>query len=124
MAFQRTRESEEMYLETILRLYDKRPAVRAVDISEELGFAKSSVSRAVGLLKKRGFVSVDRGSGQIVFTEAGKAKAEAVFERHRILTDLFIKMGAGRSCAEENACRIEHVVSEELMRIFKEFLKR
>ena len=98
--------------------------VRAVDVSEELGFAKSSVSRAVGLLKKRGFVSVDRGSGQIVFTEAGKAKAEAVFERHRILTDLFIKMGAGRNCAEENACRVEHVVSEELMRIFKEFLKR
>ena len=120
----RTHESQEMYLETILLLRSRKANVRSVDIVEELGYAKSSVSRAVGLLKKRGFVSVDRGSGQIVFTEAGKAKAEAVFERHRILTDLFIKMGAGRSCAEENACRVEHVVSEELMRIFKEFLKR
>ena len=114
MAFQRTRESEEMYLETILRLYDKRPAVRAVDISEELGFAK----------KKRGFISVDRRSGQIVFTEAGKAKAESIFERHRVLTELFVKMGAERGCAEENACRIEHVISEDLMLIFKNFLNR
>ena len=116
MAFQRTRESEEMYLETILRLYNKRPAVRAVDISEELGFAKSSVSRALGLLKKRGFISVDR--------EAGKAKAESIFERHRVLTELFVKMGAERGCAEENACRIEHVISEDLMLIFKNFLNR
>ncbi len=124
MAFQRTRESEEMYLETILRLYDKRPAVRAVDISEELGFAKSSVSRALGLLKKRGFISVDRRSGQIVFTEAGKSKAESIFERHRVLTELFVKMGAERGCAEENACRIEHVISEDLMLVFKNFLNR
>ena len=123
MAIKRTRESEEMYLETILLLHRGKPNVRAVDVGEELGYAKSSVSRGVNLLKDRGYIEIDHETGNITFTEAGKKKAEGIYERHSVLTKALMKMGAEEHIAEENACRIEHVVSEEMMQVLKKFIE-
>ena len=123
MAIKRTRESEEMYLETILLLHRGKPNVRAVDVGEELVYAKSSVSRGVNLLKDRGYIEIDHETGNITFTEAGKKKAEGIYERHSVLTKALMKMGAEEHIAEENACRIEHVVSEEMMQVFKKFIE-
>lgn len=122
MAIKRTRESEEMYLETILLLHREHANVRAVDVGEELGYAKSSVSRGVNLLKDKGYIEIDPTTGNITFTEAGKKKAEGVYERHRVITKALIKLGAEEHVAEENACRIEHVVSNELMDVFRRFV--
>lgn len=113
-------ESEEMYLETILRLKMQQPTVRSVDIVETLDYAKSSVSRGVNLLKERGYITVGSG-GEIELTESGKNKAEEVFERHKVITQAFIKMGASRDVAEDNACRIEHVITKDLFEIIKEY---
>lgn len=122
MAIKRTKESEEMYLETILLLHREHANVRAVDVGEELGYAKSSVSRGVNLLKDKGYIEIDPATGNITFTEAGKKKAEGVYERHRVLTKALIKLGAEEHVAEENACRIEHVVSDELMAVLENFI--
>lgn len=122
MAIKRTRESEEMYLETILLLHREHANVRAVDVGEELGYAKSSISRGVNLLKDKGYIEIDPATGNITFTEAGKKKAEGVYERHRVLTKALIKLGAEEHVAEENACRIEHVVSDELMAVLENFI--
>ena len=118
----RTRESEEMYLETILLLKNKMGQVRSIDVVEELGYAKSSVSRAVNLLKKNGYIDID-GAGSINLTDAGKAKATDILERHRVITELLCSIGANEAIAEENACRIEHVISPELFEIKKNFLE-
>lgn len=117
----RTPESEEMYLETILLLKQKKPAVRSVDVVEELDYAKSSVSRGVNLLIKKGYITMDRVSGDIEFTDAGREKAQHVYERHRVLTDALERIGADSAVAEENACRIEHVISDELFAVIKRF---
>ncbi len=118
----RTRESEEMYLETILLLHRAKSNVRAVDVCDELGYVKSSVSRGVNLLEKKGYIRIDRETGNLMFTDVGIKKAENVYERHRTLTKALIKLGAEPELAEENACRIEHVVSDELMTVFKNFV--
>lgn len=117
----RIRESEEMYLETILLLHRTKAYVRAVDVCDELGYVKSSVSRGVNLLKKKGYITVDAATGDIEFTEAGRKKAEDVYDRHQTLTKVLTKIGADAGMAEENACRIEHVVSDEMMEVFKKF---
>ena len=117
------RESEEMYLETILRLQQRKAGVRSVDVAEELGYVKSSVSRGVNLLKKKGYILIDGETGAITFTEEGRKRAENVYGRHRVLTAALMKLGAEQSPAEENACRIEHVVSEEMMEIFRKFVE-
>ena len=114
----RTHESEEMYLETMLLLSKQRPRVRSVDLVEELGYAKSSVSRAVNLLKKKGYVEIN-DDGDISFTPSGRQKAEETYEKHRVFTQMFMRMGADEQLAEENACRVEHVISDELFRIIK-----
>ena len=114
----RTHESQEMYLETILLLRAKKSNVRSVDIVEELGYAKSSVSRAVNLLQKARLIEIDE-AGDITLTAAGQKKAEDIYEKHRVFTEAFIRMGAPKAVAEENACRIEHVVSDELFKIIK-----
>ena len=110
----RTHESEEMYLETIYLLKKSRGTVRSVDVVEELGYAKSSVSRGVNLLQKRGYIDIE-------FTEEGLRKAESVYERHRVLTAALMKLGAGRELAENDACRIEHIISPEMFEIIKKF---
>lgn len=117
----RIRESEEMYLETILLLRRTKASVRAVDVCDELGYVKSSVSRGVNLLKKKGYITVDAATGDIEFTDAGREKAENVYDRHQTLTKVLTKIGADAEMAEENACRIEHVVSDEMMEVFKKF---
>ncbi len=123
MAIRRTRESEEMYLETILLLHQGKPSVRAVDVCDELGYVKSSVSRGVNLLKKKGYITIDGVTGDIEFTAAGRKKAEGIYERHQTLTKALIKLGADPELAEENACRIEHVVSDEMMEVFRNYIK-
>ena len=115
-------ESEEMYLETILLLKQKSSNVHAINIAEELGYSKPSVSRGVGLLVQKGYITVAQ-SGEIQFTEVGKAKAESIYERHTVITKLLEKTGASREIAEENACRIEHVITPELFEILKKFVK-
>lgn len=123
MAVKRTRESEEMYLETILLLRRENPHVRAVDVCDALGYAKSSVSRGVNLLKNKGYIAIDSATGDIEFTESGRKKAEGIYERHKILTMVLCKIGAQKELAEENACRIEHIVSDEMMTVFKKFIE-
>ncbi len=118
----RTHESEEMYLETILLLEKKGGSVHAIDIAGELGYAKSSVSRAVGLLLGKGYITVN-GSDEIALTARGREKASDIYDRHRVITQLLMRMGADEKLAEENACRIEHVISPELFEIMKGFAK-
>ena len=119
----RTRESEEMYLETILLLKQKKSNVRSVDVVEALDYAKSSVSRGMNLLVKNGYITMDRVSGEIDFTDAGKIKAQNIYDCHRILTRALMRIGADPDTAEENACRIEHVISEQLFDVIKDFVK-
>ena len=88
-------ESGEMYLETILVLSKKLPSVRSIDICEEMGYSKPSVSRAVGILKSGGFIAVDE-LGHITLTESGLAVAQKIFDRHRVLTDMLVKLGVDR----------------------------
>lgn len=105
-------ESQEMYLETILKIQKRKGSVRSIEVAEELGYSKPSVSRAVGIMKKDGFIVV-HPDGIIELTETGKAKAENVFARHKSLTEALVKMGLDIKAAEENACRVEHVITEE-----------
>lgn len=118
----RTRESEEMYLETILLLKQKSTNVHSVDVVGELNYAKSSVSRGMNLLVKNGYITMDRVTGVIEFTEKGRKKANNIYERHHVLTKALEKIGASAEMAEENACRIEHVISEEMFEIIKKFV--
>ena len=104
-------ESGEMYLETILRLVEKGRDVRSIDIADYMNFSKPSVSRAVGLLKKDGYILVD-GKGYITFTEEGRRRAEKIYERHKLLTEFFITLGVDPEIAAEDACRLEHVISD------------
>lgn len=110
-------ESQEMYLETILRLKKKKGSVRAIDIAEELGYSKPSVSRAVGIMKKDGFIVV-HADGLIDLTETGRDKAENIFSRHKSLTQALV-VGLSPEAAEENACRVEHVITEEAFEAIK-----
>ena len=115
-------ESEEMYLETILLLKQKSSNVHAINIAEELGYSRPSVSRGVNLLVKKDYITVS-ANGEINFTEEGKAKAEGIYERHTVITELLESLGADKELAEENACRIEHVVSPELFEVLKKYVK-
>ena len=112
-------ESQEMYLETILRLKKKKGSVRAIDVAE-LGYSKPSVSRAVGIMKKDGFIVV-HADGLIDLTETGKDKAENIFSRHKSLTQALVVMGLSPEAAEENACRVEHVITEEAFEAIKKY---
>ena len=118
----RTHESEEMYLETILLLKQRKANVRSVDVVEELGYAKSSVSRAVNLLVKKGFIAID-GAGDISLTAVGQKKADDIYDRHRVITEVLMNLGADRSLAEANACRIEHVISDDMFDILKKSIQ-
>lgn len=108
----RLRRSGEDYLETILIL-SKRNDVRSVDIAHEMELSKPSVSRAVGLLKNGGFITVDK-NGYISLTEDGKKQAERIYERHTVLTEWLVSIGVDEGSAAENACRLEHDFSDEV----------
>ena len=116
----RTKESEEMYLETIYRIGKTKSDVHAIDVAVELGYSKPSVSRAVGIMKKDGFITV-RLDGTIDLTETGRAKAENIFARHKALTEALVKMGLNQTDAEENACRVEHVITEEAFEAIRKY---
>ena len=117
------RESGEMYLETIYVLSQRSAAVRSVDVGAYMGFSKPSVSRAIGLLKKDGLVAVD-GQGCLQLTETGRKKAEIVYERHTLLSRLLVNIGVDEQTAEEDACRIEHYISEKTFEAIKEHMKK
>ena len=114
-------ESEEMYLETILRLHKRSANVRSIDVASELNYSRPSVSKAVGLLKQKGYITVDQDGGAIHLTLEGKAKAEKVFERHQVITNLLMRTGVPAEIAEDNACRIEHVISDDCFEYLKKF---
>lgn len=105
-------ESGEMYLETILMLSNKLEAVRSIDVVREMNFSKPSVSNAMKLLKEEGYILID-DRGYITLTEEGRAIAEKIYERHTTLTQMFLTLGVSRETAVEDACRIEHVISDE-----------
>lgn len=111
-------ESGEMYLETIHVLLRKNGAVRSVDVSEHMGYSKPSVSRAVGLLKKGGYIVVDK-DGYITLTDAGRTVAEKIYERHTVLSRLLITLGVDPEVAAEDACRLEHAISDESFEAIK-----
>ena len=110
-------ESGEMYLETILILSRKGP-VRSIDVSEYMGYSKPSVSRAVSLLKSGGYLTME-DNGFLHLTEAGKELAEKIYDRHITLTEALLSLGVDRESASEDACRIEHVISDESFRAIK-----
>lgn len=104
-------ESGEMYLETIL-LLSKKGAVRSLDIAEYMEYSKPSVCRAVGILKNGGFITVDK-SGYITLTDAGFERASKIYERHTLLTDFLQRLGVSAETAVEDACKMEHIISDE-----------
>ena len=116
-------ESGEMYLETIYVLSKTKATVRAIDISEHMGFSKPSVSRALGLLKEAELISVDP-SGAIHLTEKGLATANKIYERHTILTSFLISLGVSEKTASDDACKIEHHISDESLAAIKGALNK
>ena len=113
-------ESGEMYLETIHLLTGKLGQVRSIDVCEELGYSKPSVSRAIGILKKNEYIEVDK-KGYITLTEAGKSLAEKIYERHTIITEFLIKLGVDAETASEDTCKMEHIISNNSFEAMKSF---
>ncbi len=116
------RESGEMYLETILILSERSSAVRSIDVGEYMGYSKPSVSRAVGLLKREGMIDID-GRGYITLTPAGEEKARNIYERHTLLSRLLINLGVDEKTAIDDACRIEHYISETTFEAIKRHVR-
>lgn len=111
-------ESMEMYLETIYLLVKSGKKVHSIDVANAMGYSKPSISRAMRLLEKDNYI-IFHQDGQLELTESGYAKASQVYEKHTILTKFFVSLGASSELAEDNACRIEHIISEELFLIIK-----
>ena len=111
-------ESAEMYLETIYQLSRERGTVRSVDVAESMGYSKPSVSRAVGLLKTGGYLVMEK-DGTLTLTETGLETAQKVYERHTILSSLLIRLGVSPETAAEDACKMEHVISDETFEAMK-----
>lgn len=111
-------ESGEMYLETIYVLSQKYKDVRAIDVGEYMGYSKPSVSRAVGLLKSGGYLVADE-LGNLSLTEAGEEVAEKIYERHTLLTRYLRMLGVGAETAAEDACKMEHIISDESFNAIK-----
>lgn len=111
-------ESQENYLETILILSEKKPVVRSVDIANELGFKKPSISVAMKNLREQDYITVTP-EGYIYLTPSGLKIAQTIYERHHVLTDALIQLGVPARIAEEDACRIEHVISEDSFQAIK-----
>ena len=114
-------ESGQMYLETILILTRQKGVVHSVDIGEYMGYSKPSVSRAMGLLKKGEYILMDK-DGSITLTEAGRVMAEQIYERHTVLTELLVKLGVDKEIASEDACKMEHSISDETFEAIKKHL--
>ena len=115
-------KSGEMYLETILVLGKKKNTVRSIDIAEEMGFSKASVSRAVSKLKQDEYIIID-SDGHIALTEKGYELANTIYERHIVLTKMLVNLGVSEETATADACKMEHVVSDESFQAIKNHIK-
>lgn len=116
------KESGEMYLESIFVISKSGKSVRSIDIAEHMNFSKPSVSRAVGLLKSEGLITVD-ADGYISLTKDGEIAAQNIFERHTVLTKMLESLGVDKETASEDACRMEHVISERSFTAIKKYLE-
>ena len=114
-------ESGEMYLEAIHVLTKANGHVRSIDVSEYLGYSKPSVSRAMGILRTGGYITVDKDGG-ITLTEAGREIAEKIYARHTLLTKLLVHIGVSEGTAAEDACKLEHAISDESFEALKKFV--
>ena len=112
-----------MYLETIYILSQKSSEVRSIDVGSYMGYSKPSVSRAIGLLKKDGLVNMD-GRGYLTLTEAGEKRAAIIYERHLLLSQLLVNLGVDEETASEDACRIEHYISEKTFDAIKKHVEK
>lgn len=110
-----------MYLETIFILTERSPHVRSIDVCEHMGFSKPSVSRAIGLLKNGGYVTVD-ADGYLSLTDVGREVALKMYDRHRLLTDFLMKLGVSEEVATNDACKIEHHLSDESFEALKRYV--
>ena len=119
----RLQESGEMYLESIYVLSQKGGYVRSIDISEYMGYSKPSVSRAVSLLKNGGYITMDEDN-YIHLTDAGFEIAHKIYERHTVLSALLVRLGVGEEIASEDACRMEHAISDETFAAIKRFVEQ
>ncbi len=115
------KESGEMYLETIYVLSQRKGFVRSIDVGEEMGYSKPSVSRAVGILRDGGYITVAHDGG-LHLTEAGLEVAQRTYERHTVLSEFFIKLGVDEETATNDACKIEHVISSSTFAALKKYL--
>ncbi len=116
-------ESAEMYLETIYKISQENPSVRSIDVAEALGYSRASVSRAVGLLKKDGYLLMDDDSF-LTLTEAGRAAAAKIYERHTVLVAALMALGVDEESAVEDACRIEHVIGDKSLAAIRAHMKK
>lgn len=116
-------ESAENYLETVLMLRQRKGFVRSIDIANEIGFSKPSVSIAMKNLKENGYITIDDG-GMISLTDKGREIAEKTYERHTLFTEWLIRLGVSPDVAAEDACRMEHAVSEESFAAIKNFVQQ
>ena len=114
-------ESGEMYLETIYVLYQKNRDVRSIDVAEEMGFSKPSVSRGVSILKRDGYLTVDE-KGYLELTDSGMDLAMKIYERHTILTKTLVLLGVDEQTAAQDACKMAHVISDKTLEAFKKHL--
>ena len=119
----RLQESGEMYLETIFILTEQNPHVRSIDVCEYMGFSKPSVSRAIGLLKNGGYVNVDN-DGYLSLTEVGREVAMKMYDRHKLLTDFLVTLGVSEDVASQDACKIEHHISDESFEALKKHISK
>ena len=116
-------ESAEMYLETIYELSQKQPSVRSIDVAETMGYSKPSVSRAVSLLKQGDYLLMDK-DGFLILTDAGIQIAQKIYERHNVLAKTLMTLGVGKEAATVDACKIEHVISDESFAAIKAHLDK
>lgn len=115
-------ESGEMYLETILILLKDKPDLHAIDISEYMGYSKPSVSRAMGILKAEGYITID-ASSHISLTKEGEEIAKKIYERHLVISKMLMSIGVDEKTATDDACRIEHVISDTTFETLKKHVK-
>ena len=118
----RLQESGQMYLETIYVLSKEKTSVHSIDVSEHMGYSKPSVSRAIGILKNGGYVEMAE-DGSLTLTDEGLAVAEKIYERHTILTEFLVRIGVDRETAAEDACKMEHDISDASLAALKRFVE-
>ena len=119
----RIQESGEMYLETILRLSQRSGHVRAIDVGEEMGYSKPSVSRAMSILKQGGYIVIEP-DGSIILTDAGREIAEKIYARHTLITNFLISIGVDKETATEDACKMEHGISDASFEAIQKLLEK